>query len=342
MARRTNKIVSGRRERQQTRRLEAGRLFAMDKTRAEVALACGVSWRAAHGWYQQWQQGGAQALHGTRQPGPPPKFNNGHISALELELRRGAQAHGYENALWTIKRVKRLIKDKLALRCSESETWRLLRRMKWSPQKPIRKARERNEAKVKQWKEQKWPQIAREAKAEGRTLVFVDESGLSQKPARKSTWAPETQTPVLEFNFAWKKLPVIGGLTLKSIYFQLHESSIKSAQACGFIDHLRQHIGKPLLLVWDGLRAHWSKEVKAHIDSLKGSVRLEQLPAYAPELNPIEYLWGYIKGNDLANVCAKDLVELNVAARKAIIRTRKIKSHLRAFWLQSELNLSLI
>ena len=210
------------------------------------------------------------------------------------------------------------------------------------PRKNQSAKRARKDGKIREWKEQQWPRIAREAKAEGRTLVFVDESGLSQKPARKSTWAPETQTPVLEFNFAWKKLSVIGGLTLKSIYFQLHESSIKSAEACGFIDHLRQHIGKPLMIVWDGLRAHWSKEVKAHIDALKGSVRLEQLPAYAPELNPIEYLWGYIKGNDLANVCAKDLVELNAAARKAIIRTRKIKSHLRAFWIQSELDLSVI
>lgn len=342
MARRSKKTISGRRERQQTRRMEAVRLFELDRTRAEVASACGVSWRAAHGWYQRWQQGGAQALQATRKPGPPPKFNDGHVRALETELRRGAQAHGYENALWTIRRVKRLIKDQLGLKCSASEAWRLLRRMQWSPQKPIRKARERKEDKIREWKEQRWPLIARQAREEGRTLVFVDESGLSQKPARKSTWAPETQTPVLEFNFAWKKLSVIGGLTLKSIYFQLHESSIKSAEACGFVDHLRRHIGKPLLIIWDGLRAHWSKEVKAHLDTLKGRVRLEQLPAYAPELNPIEYLWGYLKGNDLANVCAKDLVELNAAARKAILRTRKIKSHLRAFWLQSELDLSVI
>ena len=214
-----------------------------------------------------------------RKPGPPPKFNDGHISALEGELRRAAQAHGYENALWTIQRVKRLIKDKLALRCSESEAWRLLRRMKWSPQKPIRKARERKADKIKEWKEQRWPQIAREARPEGRTIVFVDESGRSQKPTRKSTWARETQTPVLEFNFAWKKFSVIGGLTLRSSYFQLDESSTKSAEAGSFIDHLRRHIGQPLLIVWDGLRAHWSKEVKAHIDTLKGSVRLEQLPA---------------------------------------------------------------
>jgi len=336
MARRTKKTLQGRRERQQTRRLEAGKLFALQKTRTEVAAACGVSWRAAHDWYQRWQEGGTKALYSTRKPGPPPKFNDGHLRTLEVELRRGAQAHGYDNALWTIKRVRRLIKEKLSLACSESETWRLLRRMKWSPQKPARKARERKEEKIRQWKEEKWPQIARQAKAEGRTIVFVDESGLSQKPARKSTWAPETQTPVLEFNFSWKKLSVIGGITLRSIYFQLHESSIKSAEACNFIDHLRRHIGKPLLIVWDGLRAHWSKEVKAHVESLQGSVKLEQLPAYAPELNPIEYLWGYIKGNDLANVCAKDLVELHAAARKAILRTRKIKSHLRAFWVQSE------
>ncbi len=148
--------------------------------------------------------------------------------------------------------------------------------------------------------------------------MIVDESGLSRKPSRKCIWAPETQTPVQEFDFAWKKLSVIGGLTLQSSYFQLHESSLKSAEACGFIDHLQRHIGKPLLIVWDGPQAHWSKKVRAHIATLKDKVRLEQLPAYAPELNPIEYLWGDTKGDNLANVCAKDLVELNAAARKAI------------------------
>lgn len=66
---------------------------------------------------------------------------------------------------------------------------------------------------------------------------------------------------------------------------------------------------------------------------------MERLPGYAPELNPIEYLWGYAKGNDLANFAPKELWELSRAARKAFARVRKVKRCLRAFWIQSDLNL---
>jgi hypothetical protein len=68
-------------------------------------------------------------------------------------------------------------------------------------------------------KEKPWPQRKAKAQKEGRTIVFVDESGLSQKPAAKSTWAPEGETPVLELNFNWKKLSVIGGITIEEPLF---------------------------------------------------------------------------------------------------------------------------
>ncbi len=68
-------------------------------------------------------------------------------------------------------------------------------------------------------------------------------------------------------------------------------------------------------------------------------VWVERLPGYAPELNPIEYLWGYAKGNDLANFAPKDLLELSRAARKALTRARKVNRCLRAFWIQSTLSL---
>ncbi len=83
-----------------------------------------------------------------------------------------------------------------------------------SPQKPDRKARERKEDKILEWKNKKWPEISARAACEGRTIVFVDESGLSQRPARKRTWAPEGQTPILELHFHWKKLSAIAGVSL--------------------------------------------------------------------------------------------------------------------------------
>lgn len=148
---------------------------------------------------------------------------------LARELRRGPVAHGDDNDLWSLPRVGRLIAETFPRRASPAEVWRLRRRMRGSPQKPRRQARERDEEKIAEWKEQRWPQLKARARKEARTIVFVGESGLTQKPAAKSTWAPEGQTPVLELNFNWKKLSVIGGITLKSFYFQLHEDSVKAS-----------------------------------------------------------------------------------------------------------------
>lgn len=319
--------------------MKAATMFADGLGRAEVARGCGVSWRSAHEWHRAWSAQGATALQATAKPGPAPKFNVEDVAVLAKELRRGPLAHGYENDLWTLRRVGRLIGETFGKKVSQSEVWRLLRRMRWSPQKPKRKARERDEEKIAQWKDKKWPQLKARAQTEQRTIVFVDESGLTQKPAAKSTWAPQGETPVLELNFNWKKLSVIGGITLKNLYFQLHEDSVKAPEVISFLEHLQQHIPGKLLVIWDGLPAHRSKLVADYLSSTESRVWVERLPGYAPELNPIEYLWGYAKGNDLANFAPKELWELSRAARKALTRVRKVKRCLRAFWIQSNLSL---
>jgi transposase len=337
MARKSNKQITGRRERQQARRMQAGQMFAAGKTRADVARELKVSWRAAHGWYQSWVGKGDSGLLAKGKPGPAPKFIEEDLGKIAACLAQGAMAHGYPNELWTIPRIARMIGEKFAVRASGSEVWRLLRRMGWSPQKPAKRARERNPEAIALWKKEKWPRILQQAQREGRTIVFVDESGLSMKPARKSTWAPAGQTPVLEFCFNWKKLSAIGGVSFRQIYFQLHEGSIKTEEIIAFLNHLCRHIHGQLLVVWDGLRGHWSRAVQEHIASLKGRVVLEQLPAYAPELNPVEYLWAQIKQHEMANFTAKDLAELSAMARKAIRKIRSAPRYVRAFWIQSEL-----
>jgi len=181
--------------------MEAAKFFAAGHTRAEVAVLCGVSWRSAHEWHRAWSKDGAEALKAKKKPGPVAKFSEEDMAVLATELRRGPIAHGYDNALWSLPRVGRLITETFRCKVSPSEVWRLLRRMRWSPQKPKRQARERDEENIQAWKDQRWPQIKARAKKEQRTIVFVDESGLTQKPAAKSTWAPEGQTPVLELNF---------------------------------------------------------------------------------------------------------------------------------------------
>ncbi len=320
--------------------MRAASMFGAGHSRADVADALGVSWRATHDWYKRWNAGGAHALKAGDKPGPAPKFDDNEVEAIRQGLLGGALAQGYSNELWTLRRVSRMVKELTAKKTSPSEAWRLLRRMNWSPQKPERKARERDQGKIEQWKKIDWPALCEKAQKEARTIVFVDECGFSQKSTAKRTWAPAGQTPILEMNFNWDKLSVIGAISLKSVYFQIHEESIKSEQVICFLDHLQRYIKGNLLVIWDGLPAHRSKAVATYLGQTKGRVWVERLPAYAPELNPIEYLWGNVKGTDLANVAPKDLWELSKQAREALFKRRRRPKVLRAFWIQTELDLS--
>ncbi|MGH7970325.1 MAG: transposase [Limisphaerales bacterium] len=103
---------------------------------------------------------------------------------------------------------------------------------------------------------------------------------MSQRPHRCRTWAPKGQTPVLEYNFNWKSLSVVAGLTLLNFYFRLYPGAVKSEQVVDFLKALTRHISQPLIVVWDGLPAHRSRLVRDYIASLDGWIRIEYLPPY--------------------------------------------------------------
>ena len=101
---------------------------------------------------------------------------------------------------------------------------------------------------------------------------------------------PEGRRPVLQYHFNWKSLSAIAGVTWWRFYFRLYPGAIKSPQIVEFLQHLMRHVRGPLLVVWDGLPSYRSGLVRDFVDGANGRLVLERLPAYAPELNPVEYL----------------------------------------------------
>ena len=160
---------------------------------------------------------------------------------------------------------------------------------------------------------------------------------MSQKPHRCRTWAPRGETPVLEFNFNWDKLSVSAGLTLRNFYFRLYPGAVGELEVIDFLKALVRHIDGPLLIVWDRLPAHRSRLVREFIQLSEDHIATEYLPPYAPELNPVEYIWAYWKQHELPNVCPKDYWELDERARKALRRMRRKPRLITAFWKQSSL-----
>lgn len=104
-----------------------------------------------------------------------------------------------------------------------------------------------------------------------------------------------------------------------------------------FLAALLRQIPGPLLIVWDRLAAHRSGLVRDFIARQEGRLWVEYLPAYAPELNPVEYIWGYWKEEELANVCPKDYWHLGQVARQALKRMRRRPRLIASFWQQAEL-----
>lgn len=142
---------------------------------------------------------------------------------------------------------------------------------------------------------------------------------------------------MLQYHFNWKTLSAIAGVTWWNFYFRLFPGTIRSPQVVAFLRHLLRHLPGKVLVIWDGLRAHRSRTVQAFADAQRGRLQLECLPAYAPELNPVEYLWGYWKHHALPNFCPTTFGELSWHARRALRRMRRRPTLVTAFWKQADL-----
>jgi transposase len=142
---------------------------------------------------------------------------------------------------------------------------------------------------------------------------------------------------VLQYHFNWHLLSAIAGITLWRFYFRLFPGTIRGPQIVEFLKHLSRHVPGKLLIIWDGLAAHRSRIVREYVEEQDGRITLERLPAYAPEMNPTEFIWGHLKHHELPNLCPRTFGELNGFARRALGRMRRRRPLVEAFWHQAGL-----
>jgi transposase len=162
------------------------------------------------------------------------------------------------------------------------------------------------------------------AEAEGRTIVWVDQSGFYLLPTVVRTYAPVGQTPILRVPLSRDHLSVVSGITLDgSLYQMVQACAFRSPDVVRFLRHLLRHIKGKLLVIWDGAPIHRGEPVKAFLaEGGAERLHLEQLPGYAPDLNPDEGVWRHLKHVELRNVCCTDLGHLRSELRLAMMRLR--------------------
>jgi transposase len=134
-------------------------------------------------------------------------------------------------------------------------------------------------------------------------------------------------------------MSAIAGLSWWRFYFRFFAGAVKSEQIIEFLGALKQQIRGKLLIVWDGVGTHKSRKLRQWLEQQGGRIAIAFLPPYAPELNPVEAIWAYLKKHEIANLCPKDLAEVSDFARRRLKSMQRRPSLIRAFWQQSELAL---
>lgn len=157
--------------------------------------------------------------------------------------------------------------------------------------------------------------------------MFVDQSSFYLLPTVVRTYAPVGQTPILHEKLTRDHLSAMSGITLAGKLLMVEqERAFKGEDVVRFLKHTLGQIPGKLLIVWDGSPIHRSKVVKEFVKGgAADRIRLEQLPGYAPDLNPDEGIWKHLKYTELKNLCCQNLAELRVELRKAKERLRHKK-----------------
>src|SRR5215212_3064171 len=238
------------------RRLQALHLKQQGWKQRDIAAALAVTEGAVSQWLAAAERSGEDALRARPAPGAPPRLTAAQRNRLPDFLWHGPEAYGFRGHAWTCARVAQVISEEFGVTYSKSQISRLLRALHWSPQLPIRRALQRDETAIAQWRSRVWPALRDHAQREARTLVFVDEAGFYLLPGVVKTYAPVGQRR---------------GLTPEGkVYVLVREMALNGLHTVAFLEHLRRYAGERLLVIWDGSPIHRRAEVTDFLASPAG------------------------------------------------------------------------
>ena len=299
------------------RRRRAVELVEGGESPSTVACILGVQETSIHRWRRLARS--QAGLDARPHPGPTPRLSDVQLAQLEQLLLQGAKHHGWPNQLWTADRVTAVIDRHFGLKYHPEHVRKILKqRLGWTSQKPQVQAREQNDKEIARWLDDDFRRIVREAWQRDATLVFLDEAGFMLTPTVRRTLAPRGKTPLLP---AWERhdrISAISCVTLgvkaeqPGLYFELMPEglNVTAADSVAFLNELRRELPGPLTVIWDRHNIHsQSRLVKAWLARQEGVV-LEDLPSYAPKLNPDEMVWAWVKYGRLSNLTPADVSEL--------------------------------
>lgn len=295
-------------------------------TQTKAAQVFGVSRQAVAGWVKSFRTGGAQALAaGKRGPkGECSTLKAGQATAICALIRdRHPEQLKLPFVLWTSQAVRQLIYRQFKVRVSERTVRRYLAKWGFTPQKPVRRAYERDDAAVQHWLEKVYPAIREAAKEEKALIYWGDEMGVRSDHQAGRSYAPKGKTPAIPGTGQRFGCNVISALTNRGhLSFMVFKKGFNAGVFLQFLGRLTRQANRKLFLIVDKHPVHRSKRVKAWLAKNEAKIRLFYLPGYSPELNPDEMVNHDVKANAVGRKRARDQRQLMGHVRRYLDRRR--------------------
>jgi len=278
------------------------RLMAVRRVRAgerpsAVIQSYGLCRTTIYKWLRAARQGGEKALRARKHPGRKPFLS----PKQKLQVRRwingkDPRQYGFDFGLWTRRIVATLVEERFGIELGVTAVGRLLAELDITPQKPLRRAYERDPVAIARWTQEEYPRLRARAKRVEARIFFLDEAGVRSDQVLGRSWGLRGQTPEVATSGRRQSVSAISAVNARGAFWWAIYS--ERLNATRFIEHLRAFMrGRKdrVFLVLDRHPAHIAKAVARYVQSLRGRLELHFLPGYAPELNPDEFVWNHLK-----------------------------------------------
>jgi len=305
----------------------------------DVIRTLGFGRTVIYNWLAKYREGGIDALRAKAISGRPSKMTGKQLqwvyktvtSKNPLQLR-------FEFALWTRAMIREVIREKFGVRLSEVSVGRMLRKLGLSPQKPLRRAYERDPELVETWRKKQFPEIRRLAKKERATLYFSDEAGVRSDFHAGTTWALKGQTPIVPATGQRFGMNLISAISPRGDFrFMTVEGRMNAEKFIEFLKRLIHNAPRPVFLIVDRHPSHRAKKVLAFVQSTEGRLRLFFLPPYAPDLNPDEHVWNHLKNHGVGKQAFRSRDQFREVVLGHMRSLQRLPDLIRSFFRDSRL-----
>ena len=296
-----------------------------------VMASFGLCRTTIYKWQRKVREGkGLNALLSRRGSGRPRRLTPAQEKRVFRWVNgRDPRQYGFDFGLWTRHVVAQLIEDRFGVQLSLASVGTLLARLGLTPQKPFERAYERDPEAIEAWKTEVYPKLAARAKKLGADIYFWDEAGFRADAVQGRTWSKKGQTPVIDVPAQRQTISAASAVNAKgAFWFATYQGGLNADLFVAMLRLLMRHRRRPLFLVLDNLATHKAKVVTQYVASTAGKLELHYLPGYAPELNPDELVWNYMKRTG--------------TARRPLAKGEKLQDCIEADMMAIQFNPSLV